>query len=239
MYYGGFMGIFSDAIDNLKKIVTADDEGFINDDREYFEEAEEKSKFPKFSSPFHKQSKAPMEFSSLDYSQAKKQNAERRENRGHIQVYVPRSFDEAFDIIKNIENGSTAMVNVETANQQVATRIVDVISGAMFALNGQCKKIGEKQYIFTLNAELSGAIDFLPGQSNPYNKSYERFDMQNPFSFGSPMSNPMPGPMPNPMQGMQGSSMGTPMYGQTPNYGQQENRYANQNYDYIRPQNQF
>lgn len=233
------MGIFKDAISNIRKVVMADDEGFLNDGNEYIEESDDKpSFFSKFGNkpqnksfiPF-KKNERNMDLANLDYDQAKQNASARRDNRGAIQVYVPRTFEEAFDIIKNIENGFTAMVNVETANQVTATRIVDVISGAMYALKGQCKKIGEKQYIFTLNAELSGAIDFLPGQSNPYNnKNYQGFDMQNPFSFGNNTNT-----NPNPYDNM-------PNYQPNPNPPQpQFNPYnmQNQNYDYIKPQNQF
>ena len=81
---------------------------------------------------------------------------------------MPKTFDEAFNIIKDVKNGFTAMVNVEVANAQVSTRIIDVISGAIYALDGDCKKMGEKQYIFSLSTETIGAYDYLPtnGASN-------------------------------------------------------------------------
>ena len=104
------------------------------------------------------------------------------------------------------------MVNVEVANPQVAQRIIDVISGAIFALDGDCKKMGEKQYIFSLNTETIGAYDFLPtsGMANGnQSPSGFNFNLNQGFDFNNQNQ------MPNFAQGNQ--------FQQNPNFGQQNN----------------
>ncbi|MCQ2609955.1 MAG: cell division protein SepF [Lachnospiraceae bacterium] len=232
------MSLFNDMVSNIKKVVMTDDEGFLNEENGYVEEEEKKGFFGGLKKNSEKKSDFPSfstqgyNLNGFDYGKAKQNQNIRKQNQGRIQVYVPKNFDESFDIIKGIENGITAMVNVETTSQQNAMRIIDCISGAMFALNGQCKKIGEKQYIFTLNAELTGAIDYLPGQGNPYSyrEQYQSFDMQNPFSFGNANNNQNQG------FGYQNNMPSQNGYNNPPQY---QNQNYPQNFDYVKPQNQF
>lgn len=164
------MGIFKEVTKTVKNIFNADDDMMFEDDIEFNDQIRQTGNFsmPK---PFGKKSENENIFSQNNkgfdlgkhgFDLAKNNQNQRARSNGKIQVYVPKSFEEAFAIIKNVKSGFTAMVNVEVANPQVGQRIVDVISGAIYALDGDCKKMGEKQYIFSLNTETIGAYDFLP-----------------------------------------------------------------------------
>ena len=188
------MGIFKEVTKTVKNIFNADDDMIFDDEVEFQENPNQGQGFslPK---PFAKKNNSNMDnmFSqnrpSFDlnnhgFEMAKNNQSQRARSNGKIQVYVPKSFEESFGIIKNVKSGFTAMVNVEVANPQVAQRIVDVISGAIFALDGDCKKMGEKQYIFSLSAETIGAYDFLPtnGVTNTNQNGYN-FSMNQGFDF--------------------------------------------------------
>ena len=118
---------------------------------------------------------------------AAKTSGKKMSNKGHIQVYVPKTFEESFDIINVVKDGITVLVNVEVCNPQVSQRIVDVLTGALVALGGQCKKMGEKQYIFSLNAEMTGAMDYVPSSGQGQYQNGYNYPFQNPFN---PMQNP-------------------------------------------------
>ena len=195
------MGIFKEVTKTVKNIFNADDDMMFDDENEFQNQNAQNSNFS-FPKPFAKknandnmfaQNKQSFDLSNHGFDMAKNNQSQKARSNGKIQVYVPKSFEEAFGIIKNVKSGFTAMVNVEVANPQVAQRIVDVISGAIYALDGDCKKMGEKQYIFSLNTETIGAYDFLPTSganvSNPVGNGYN-FNMNQGFDFNAQNSMP-------------------------------------------------
>lgn len=186
------MGIFKEVTKTMKNIFNADDDMMFDDENEFQNQNGSNNSFS-FPKPFAKkdgsenafgQNKQIFDLENHGFDMAKSNQTQKSRGNGKIQVYVPKSFEESFSIIKNVKSGFTAMVNVEVANPQVAQRIVDVISGAIFALDGDCKKMGEKQYIFSLNTETIGAYDFLPtnGVANQSQGGYG-FNMNQGFDF--------------------------------------------------------
>ena len=215
------MGIFKEVTKTVKNIFNADDDMMFDDENEFQDQNNQSSGFS-FPKPFSKknagnnvfqQNKPTFDLGDHGFEMAKNNQNQRARSNGKIQVYVPKSFEESFGIIKNVKSGFTAMVNVEVANPQVAQRIVDVISGAIYALDGDCKKMGEKQYIFSLNTETIGAYDFLPtnGVQNANQGGYN-FNINQGFDFNGQS-------MPNFAQ---------PQFGQNPSFGNQNN-FAPQN----------
>ncbi len=183
------MSLFNDMINNIKQIVIPEDDDMFDDDSFSVEPKNSSIKFPfgkkdkNSSNEFMNQTNG-FDLNSYNLNSIKNENANKKMNNGHIQVYVPKSYEQSFEIIKDVKDGITAMVNVEACNPQISQRIIDVISGGLYALGGQCKKMGEKQYIFSMNAEMTGAYDYLPGQGmmgGNYNNGF--FNNQNPFSF--------------------------------------------------------
>ena len=203
------MGIFKDVKNTVKNIFNADDDVLFEDEQMFNDKKADGSTFSKF--PFGNKKKDDSSgksvggmtlptFDALNHNFNVAQNADRsatnKKNNGRIQVYVPKSFEESFNIIKDVKSGSTAMVNVEVANPQVAQRIVDVISGAMYALDGYCKKIGEKQYIFSLSTETVGGYDYLPVNGVSSQNQNMGFNFNNPIQqpfnyFGGQQNNQM------------------------------------------------
>ena len=229
------MGIFKEVTKTVKNIFNADDDMMFDDDNEFNVQNQQPSAFslPK---PFVKNksndspfivnnNKSSFDLGNHGFDMARNNQNQKARSNGKIQVYVPKSFEESFGIIKNVKSGFTAMVNVEVANPQVAQRIVDVISGAIYALDGDCKKMGEKQYIFSLNTETIGAYDFLPTNGAPAvsqaNNGYN-FNMNPGFDFNNSNFN-------NFNQGNQ--------FGQNPGFGQ--NNFSTQQFNPGQQNNNF
>ena len=130
-----------------------------------------------------------VDFNNLQYGQTNKPKT-----NGKLQVFVPKSYDQAFDIVKDVKNGSAGIVNVEYCNPQVGQRIIDILTGAVYALGGECKKLGEKQYVFSLSQETIGGMDYIPYSGNNYvnmspnNSQNQGFYNNAPFSSGQPFS---------------------------------------------------
>ena len=245
------MGILKDVTQTVKNIFNADDDVMFDDEVE-FADSNQQNMFsiPK---PFAKKTNdglknpASNKMQAFDLSnhgfEAAKNNQTRARSNGKIQVYVPKSFEEAFNIIKDVKAGFTAMVNVEIANPQISQRIVDVISGAIYALDGECKKMGEKQYIFSLSAETIGAYDYLP-----VNGVQGMQQVPSGFNFNQGY---IPNQAFNPGQGFQpnqgidfmnqsGNNFGQNNYQQNNNFQQNAQKMSQdlQNF-YVQPKSQF
>ena len=59
-----------------------------------------------------------------------------------VVVSEPRVFEDVQGITDNLKNRRPVIVNLEKADQELARRVVDFISGATYALNGSLQKVG-------------------------------------------------------------------------------------------------
>ena len=215
------MGILKEVTKTVKNIFSADDDMIFEDDND-FEVQQPQNPFlkkvaAKKPAQMQKQVATPnFDLSDHSFGMAKAAQNNRERSNGKIQIYVPKTYEEAFAIIRDVKAGFTAMVNVEVANPQISQRLIDVVSGAIYALDGDCKKMGEKQYIFSLSAETIGAYDYLPtngAQFNPEQGSGYGFNFgQQGFDFGNKQQGPANFP-----------------YNQGFNFNQNMNQYQNQN----------
>lgn len=232
------MSIFKEVTRTVKNIFNPEDDMVFEEEETMGSSKQESSlNFPKIQFQKKKQDegmqiKTPQFFdaSRHDFNAMQTQTQRKQKVNGRIQVYVPKTFEEGFTIIKDVKGGLTAMVNVEVANPQVSQRLIDLISGAIFALDGDCKKVGEKQYIFSLSTETIGATDYLPINGVPQQTSQFNFNVGQPFDF---MNQQQPQPQP---QGWQ------PQFNQ-PNVQQQmpsqQSNWQSRNFNMVPPQSQF
>ncbi len=76
-----------------------------------------------------------------------------------VNLFEPRVYSEAQDIAECIRNKKTAVVNLQRIDKENGKRIIDFLSGTVFALNGEIKKIGIDIFLCTPdNVEIDGAI---------------------------------------------------------------------------------
>ena len=74
-------------------------------------------------------------------------------------VIKPTSFDDSKEITDTLLMGKPVILNVEGLNLEIAQRIIDVCSGACYAIEGSLRKVSN--YIFILtphNVEISGDL---------------------------------------------------------------------------------
>ena len=68
----------------------------------------------------------------------------------HVSVWLTvQSFDNAQQAADGLKMGHQQIVNFEKASPEVCTRVVDFLSGVIYALNGFVEKVGERVYLFT------------------------------------------------------------------------------------------
>lgn len=71
----------------------------------------------------------------------------------------PRTYNEAQEIADNIVNRRAVVINLERIDHHQARRIVDFLSGTVYAVNGDIQKLGSQTFLCTPdNIEISGTI---------------------------------------------------------------------------------
>ena len=68
-----------------------------------------------------------------------------------VLVCEPRSYDDSVDIVKQLKERKTIILNLHLLDREQSLRIVDFLCGATHALNGNQQKIGDTVFIFTPN----------------------------------------------------------------------------------------
>ncbi|OQB14006.1 MAG: Cell division protein SepF [Firmicutes bacterium ADurb.Bin193] len=58
-----------------------------------------------------------------------------------VVVVSPESFEEARDIAEHLKSKKPVVINLEGVEREIARRIVDFLSGAVFSLDGNIQKI--------------------------------------------------------------------------------------------------
>lgn len=71
----------------------------------------------------------------------------------------PRSYDETQEIADHLRSRRPVVVNLQRVRPDHATRIVDFLSGTVYALNGSISKIGPNIFLCTPDSvEIHGSI---------------------------------------------------------------------------------
>lgn len=71
----------------------------------------------------------------------------------------PRSYEEAQDIADHLRSKRSVLVNLQRVRKDQAVRIVDFLSGTVYALNGNIAKVGPNIFVCTPESvEIEGTI---------------------------------------------------------------------------------
>lgn len=71
----------------------------------------------------------------------------------------PSSYNEAQEIADQLVNRKAVVINLQRVDHQQAKRIVDFLSGTVYAIGGDIQKLGSQTFLCTPdNVEISGSI---------------------------------------------------------------------------------
>ncbi|QYR20073.1 cell division protein SepF [Paenibacillus sp. sptzw28] len=83
----------------------------------------------------------------------------------------PRSYDEAQEIADHLRSRRSVVVNLQRVRTDLAVRIVDFLSGTVYALNGSISKLGPNIFLCTPDTvEIQGTITDILADENDYKK---------------------------------------------------------------------
>lgn len=66
-----------------------------------------------------------------------------------VMVIEPRSFGEAGQIVQNLKERKTIVLNLHLLDKEQSQRTIDFVCGAAHALSGKPQKVGDMVFIFT------------------------------------------------------------------------------------------
>ncbi len=73
-----------------------------------------------------------------------------------VHLVIPRSFNDAQQIADRFKNGIPVILNLQSADQELAKRLIDFGSGLTYALDGGMQRVADKVFLLTpRNVEVS------------------------------------------------------------------------------------
>lgn len=85
--------------------------------------------------------------------------------KNRISVVEPRAYNEAMTIAKRVGQGEVVLINFQSLDEMKARRVVDFLTGAVFMIDGDIKRVGNEMFLCTptnveiTNTALSSMVD--------------------------------------------------------------------------------
>lgn len=92
-----------------------------------------------------------------------------RESRQEVILFRPASFNDTSKAADDLRNRKAVIVNMENVDKAMARRVVDFLSGCVYALNGTVKKIAQSAYLFCpQNMDVVGDLENIQAEVESY-----------------------------------------------------------------------
>ena len=90
-------------------------------------------------------------------------------NRQEVVLFRPGSFNDTSKAADDLRNRKAVIVNMENVDKAMARRVVDFLSGCVYALDGDVKKIAQSAYLFCPhNMDIVGDLETLQAEVESY-----------------------------------------------------------------------
>ena len=92
----------------------------------------------------------------------------------------PRAYSESQQIADHLKKRNTVVVNLKRVTQEQAKRIVDFLSGTLYAIGGNMQRLGNGIYLCTpKNVNVEGHISEEDSEKKQKSKIEDEMDMKN------------------------------------------------------------
>lgn len=140
-------------MDKIKTVIGATDEDYYDDDMQ-------SDDFINYSSDSYDDEKTVSQ-SAFRHKLVESDKIMKIPTTASVQVVLvkPERFDDARSIADHLNNKHTVVLNLESANKDVARRLVDFLSGVAYANGGQIKRVANSTFIITpYNVDITGDL---------------------------------------------------------------------------------
>ncbi|UTR15174.1 cell division protein SepF [Salipaludibacillus sp. LMS25] len=81
------------------------------------------------------------------------------QHQAKVMLLEPHSYEEAQEIADHLKNRKAVVINLQRISREQAKRIVDFLSGTVYAIGGDIQKLGANIFLCTPeNVDVSGSI---------------------------------------------------------------------------------
>ncbi|WP_026689982.1 cell division protein SepF [Alteribacter aurantiacus] len=85
-----------------------------------------------------------------------------QQSSAKVMLIEPHSYDECQDIADHLKNRKTVVINLQRIHKDQAKRVVDFLSGTVYAIGGDIQKLGLNIFLCTPdNVDVTGSISEL------------------------------------------------------------------------------
>lgn len=166
--------------DNVKKFTQpySDeeyDEEYDEEMGDYEEEQEAPAPRPRRSSPFAETKQEP---AAPAYTPAPAEDRSRNFNgqvlsmgsgKQEVVLFHAKTFDDAAKAADELRRRKAIILNMENVDKSLTRRVVDFLSGSVYALDGSVKKIAQATYLFCPhNMDVVGDLENVPVELESY-----------------------------------------------------------------------
>jgi FtsZ-interacting cell division protein YlmF len=91
----------------------------------------------------------------------------------NIVVVEPRTFEDSLEIVNNLKERKSVIVNLQYLDQALSQRVIDFVSGATLALDGTQERVGHGVFIFaSMNCIVQTETDSTRAYKDLFSKTF-------------------------------------------------------------------
>ena len=161
--------------DNVKKFAQPYSEEEYDDydeEMDEFEESREPASRPRRSNPFGVTQESTPEATPVASAQAagfSGQVLNMHSGKQEVVLFHAKTFDDAAKAADELRRKRAVILNMENVDKALTRRVVDFLSGSVYALDGSVKKIAQSTYLFCPhNMDVVGDLESLQIESESY-----------------------------------------------------------------------
>ena len=159
--------------DNVKKFAQPYSEDDYDDYDEELDEMEEEMQEPaprgRRPSPFGAQESGSYASASATTSGFSGQVLNMSSGKQEVVLFHAKTFDDAAKAADELRRKKAVILNMENVDKSLTRRVVDFLSGSVYALDGSVKKIAQSTYLFCPhNMDVVGDLENAPGEIESY-----------------------------------------------------------------------
>lgn len=96
-------------------------------------------------------------------------NSTSASNKQEVVLFRPSSFNDTSKAADDLRSHKAVIVNMENVDKAMARRVVDFLSGCVYALDGDVKKIAQSAYLFCPhNMDIVGDLETIQAEVESY-----------------------------------------------------------------------
>ena len=90
-------------------------------------------------------------------------------NKQEVVLFHAKAFDDAAKAADELRNRRAVILNMENVDKALTRRVVDFLSGCVYALDGQVKKIAQSTYLFCPHSmDIVGDLETFRAEAESY-----------------------------------------------------------------------